>query len=113
MKKILVLLSLSVLMVACCTNPTENAQIYDEEASVVGLDVSHHNGDVNFENWNNGRNVEFCFYKDNGRSPFCRFIGGSSLLQGQRSRTLCRFLPLFQAPTLWQKAIFVYESAIG
>lgn len=63
MKIILFLLSLSVLMAACCTNPAENAQIFDEEGSVVGLDVSHHNGDVNFEKWKKGRNVEFCFIK--------------------------------------------------
>ena len=63
MKKILVLLSLSVLIAACCTNPTENAQIYDEEGSEVGLDETHHNGDVNFEKWKKGCDVEFCFIK--------------------------------------------------
>ena len=67
MKKItntlFVTIALSFLMVSCCNCVQDQTPEDDEEGSVVGLDVSHHNGEVDFAKWKKGRNVEFVFIK--------------------------------------------------
>ena len=58
-KKILFLLSLTFLLVSCNQDRIPKG----EENSIVGLDVSHHNGVVDFQKWKKRRNVEFVFIK--------------------------------------------------
>lgn len=62
-KSLFVAIALSFLMVSCCNSVQDQTPVDDEEESVVGLDVSHHNGEVDFERRKKGRNVEFVFIK--------------------------------------------------